>query len=328
VDRFSSRVARDVDRYLSGRREIVGHTVLPIVSGPSSKSLRRVDDVVRILDASGLGAGDRIVAVGGGTLLDLVGTAALVYRGRTPYLRVPTTLVGMIDAGIGLKVGVDVSQRKNLLGGYHPPLACLCDPAFLSTLPDRELRCGLAEATKIAMVVDRDLFELIERFHDHVLDRRDTTPVRQIIDGAIAAMLGELETNPYERDLRRRADFGHEFGHLLESASRFQLRHGEAVAIGMALSSQLGVLVGRQRAADHRRFVRLLTRIGLPTFHPLCEPARLWRWLREDVCAAKGGAPHLVVPTGIGSAGFVDSMDDLTPETVRLACSLLAGAGP
>ena len=137
-------------------------------------------------------------------------------------------------------------------------------------------------------------------------------------------MLGELSANPFETEVRRLPDFGHEFGHQLESASGYRLRHGEAVSVGMAVSAHLAVQAGRLAPADNARLVRLLRRAGLPVYDRRCDPELLWRWLGTDIALHKGGQPHLVVPTGIGTGGFIDSLDDLTPGMVRRACADLA----
>jgi 3-dehydroquinate synthetase len=318
VDAFSPGIVADV------RRRFARHTVVPVASSAHAKTLGQVGELLRRAQALDLGPDDRIVAVGGGMLMDLVGTMALLYQGETPYLRVPTTLVGLIDAGVGLKVGVDVNQRRNLLGGYQPPLASLCDTTFLRTLPPVEIRCGLAEAIKIAMVADGTLLDLLEQRHNALFEQPDGPVAEEIVRRSIAAMMRQLAGNPYEKDLRRLPDFGHEFGHLLETASGYALRHGEAVAIGMALAGHLGVQTGRLPSADYERMVRLLLRVGLPVHSPLCQPERLWRWLGGDISAHKGGLPHLVVPTGVGQGDFIDSMAELNPDLLRRACADLA----
>ncbi|GLH95280.1 3-dehydroquinate synthase family protein [Phytohabitans aurantiacus] len=315
VDAFSPDVVAGVRRYFHP------HAVVPVVSSAHTKTLGHAGELLATARALDLGPEDRIVAVGGGMLLDLVGTMALLYQGQTPYLRVPTTLVGLIDAGVGLKVGVDVNQRRNLLGGYRPPLACLCDTTFLRTLPRAEIRCGLAEAIKIAMVADGPLLDLLEEHYEDLFERPDGPVAEEIVRRSIAAMMRELAGNPYEKELRRLPDFGHEFGHLLETASGYALRHGEAVSIGMAFAGHLGVQTGRLPSAAYERMVRLLLRVGLPVYSPLCRPERLWRWLGSDISAHKGGRPHLVVPTGVGRGGFIDSMHELNPDLLRRACA-------
>lgn len=323
VDDFSDPVLRDVHDWCATHRyhgRLTHFRLLPLTSEPALKRRQQLELILAIAEVMRLGSADLIVGVGGGTVLDLVGTVALLRGGVTPYVRVPTTLVGMIDAGVGLKVGVDAVGRKNLLGGYHPPVACLCDPGFLRTLPRAELRCGLSEAIKIAAVTDDRLFSLMEAHHEELADGQVTPRTMGIISRAITAMLDELMSNPYEEEVCRLPDFGHEFGHALESASRYRLRHGEAVAIGMALSTRLAVEAGRLPDEDGARLLTQLTKVGLPVFDPLCTPDRLWRWLREDISTHKGGAPHLVVPTRIGSGGFIHRAEELTPAMIRAAC--------
>jgi 3-dehydroquinate synthetase len=257
--------------------------------------------------------------------MDVVGHAAALYLGGVRYVRIPTTLVGIIDAGVGLKVGVNYGARKNFLGAYYPPVACLCDGGLLDTLPPEEIRCGLSEAIKIAAVKDATLFGLLEACHRDVLRRARSAGVETVLTRSVAAMLEELEGNPYEHDLRRLPDFGHEFGHVLEGLSRYELRHGEAVAIGMALSSAIAHLEGLLPRRDLSRLLDLLLDVGLPIHHPLCDAEVLERKVLEDIVPHKSGRLHLVVPLGIGRGGYIDDVGDLSPGVLRDACALLEG---
>lgn len=323
VDAYNPDQLWRVQRLLIGYQRdgyVSRFTVMPAAATDRAKTMDQVIRVIHAAEGLGLGPHDRIVVIGGGTVMDVAGYAAYLYRGDTPYIRVPTTLVGMIDAGIGLKVGVNVNNQKNLMGAYHPPLACVCDMEFLSTLPADELRCGLAEAVKIAAVCDARLFELIEVHHRDVAARRDTESVREILDRSICAMLRQLEANPFEADLRRLPDFGHEFGHVLESLSGYRLRHGEAVAIGMGLSCCLAAAAGYLPRGDLERLLALLGEIGLTLHDPVCDPDVLWRKLREDVIPHKAGRLHLVVPRSIGVGAFIDSIDELDPQMLHEAC--------
>ncbi|TDC86145.1 iron-containing alcohol dehydrogenase [Micromonospora sp. KC606] len=327
VDPYAPDQVDRVHRLLSGCRNrgyLARFTVLPITATEHTKNLTQVATVLRVAEGLGLGGDDRLLVVGGGTLMDVVGYAAYLYRGDTPYIRVPTTLVGMVDAGVGLKVGVNLNGHKNLLGAYHPPLACLCDTAFLRTLAPAELRCGLAEVIKMAVVCDAELFALVERHHADVLAARDTPQVREILDRAIGAMLRQLSANPIEENLRRLPDFGHEFGHALESMSGYRLRHGEAVAIGMALSSYLAFRTGYLGRTDLDRLLALLRRTGLALWNPVCDPAALWRRLQGEVVPHKAGWLHLVVPRRIGVGDFIDSIDEISADLVADACAELA----
>ncbi|WP_422773023.1 3-dehydroquinate synthase family protein [Plantactinospora sp. WMMC1484] len=326
VDDYSPAVTAAVRDTLASRcrgGRLAGYTVLPLRSSPRGKTFDAAGRLLRRVHRLGLGPADRILAVGGGTVLDLVGYVAACHPGGTPYLRVPTTLVGLVDAGVGLKVGVDSDGRKNLLGAYHPPLACLCDAGFLETLPDAEFRCGLAEIVKIALVRDARLYALVEEHHAALRDPAAAPVLDEVLRRAVAAMLVELEENPWERRLRRLADFGHEFGHLLEERSGHRLRHGEAVAVGMALSCRLGVAAGRLPQGLADRAETLLRRIGLPTYDGCCDADELWRALHTHVLPQKGGELHLAVPVGIGIGGFVDSIDEIDATQLRRAWSAL-----
>jgi 2-epi-5-epi-valiolone synthase len=331
VDPYARDQRDRVERTLAGYRErglVERFAVMPVGATKRTKAMRPVTRVLRAADELGLGPGDRLIVIGGGTLMDIVGYAAYLYRHDTPYVRVPTTLVGMIDAGVGLKVGVNLNSHKSLLGAYHPPLACLCDVAFLRTLPPAELRCGLAEAIKMAVVCDAGLFDLIERHHHEILAASEAPVVREILHRSIVAMLHQLSANPLEEDLRRLPDFGHEFGHALESISGYRLRHGEAVAIGMALSCRLATATGHLPAADLDRILRLLTGVGLAVYDPACDPEVLWRRLHDEVVPHKAGRLHLVVPRRIGAGDFIDSIDEISLDLVRDACAYLSAWSP
>jgi 3-dehydroquinate synthetase len=326
VDPYAPDQLDRVHRLLAGYRErgyLARFTVVPVTPTERAKTMDQVARVLHTAEGLGLGGDDRLIAVGGGTVLDIVGYAAYLYRRDTPYIRIPTTLVGMIDAGIGLKVGVNVNSHKNLLGAYHPPLACVCDTALLRTLPAAELRCGLAEAIKMGAICDLRLFALIERHHRDALAAADTEGVHEILARSVSAMLQELSANPFEEELRRLPDFGHEFGHALESVSGYRLRHGEAVAIGMALSSYLAFRTGYLARADLDRLLALLHRVGLAVYDPVCDPDVLWRRLNDEVLPHKAGRLHLVVPGPIGTGNFIDSIDAMSVDLLRDACAEL-----
>lgn len=326
VDDYPHVPADRMRAYLEAERErgrLASYAVRRLPCTPATKTMDFVVRLLRELAAWRLGPRDRIVVVGGGAVMDVVGHAAFLYGGETPYIRVPTTLVGMIDAGVGLKVGVNLGDRKNMLGGYHPPLACLCDVGFLRTLPVEEVRCGLSEAIKMALVRDARLFELIEASAPELLCARPSAHLQEVLLRSISAMLHELESNPFEHELRRLPDFGHELGQVIEARSDYRLRHGEAVAIGMALSCHLAVATGRLARADMERILALFLALGLPIHDATCRPQPLWCSLREEVLPHKGGMLHLVVPTTIGTGGFIDSIDELTPAMLEDACDEL-----
>ena len=180
-----------------------------------------------------------IIAIGGGVLLDIVGIASNLYRRGVPYIRVPTTLVGLIDASIGIKTGVNFNNHKNRIGTYYPPLITYIDSTFLATLDSRQISNGLAEVLKIALIKDKALFNLLEKHCKELLSQKfqNYTFSQVILRKAIKNMLEELEPNLWESNLERLVDFGHTFSGILEIKSRNALLHGEAVSIDMALTS-------------------------------------------------------------------------------------------
>src|SRR5205823_4501971 len=158
--------------------------------------------------------------------------AASIYRRGTPYIRVPTTLVAMVDAGVGVKTGINYRGNRNRIGTYFSPLASFIDRSFLLSLPDRHLRCGMAEILKVGIARDPRLFDLIETWGAALLrDRLQSAEGEEVMRRAIDGMLAELEPNLWERSLERAMDLGHTFGPVLEASTRGDLLHGEAVAL-------------------------------------------------------------------------------------------------
>jgi 3-dehydroquinate synthetase len=326
VDAYGTGAVGDVRRLLDDYRTrglISEFAVWPERPSRRTKSLARTLAIVEQARRLGLGPQDRIVAVGGGTVMDTAGFAAALYQGMTPYIRVPTTLVGQVDAAVGFKVGVDALGRRNLVGAYHPPVAAVCDPGYLRTLPLAELRCGLSEMVKIAAIRDERLFERIEEGYGHVL-AADGPALPELIRGSIEAMVEDLVANPCETELRRLPDFGHEFGHMLETLSRSRLRHGEAVAVGMALSCRIGAELGVLSAVDADRILTLIQRIGLPVYDRCARPEDLRHGVLTDVIPHKDGALHLVVPSAIGSGGYVETPEAWDARLLEKVCRQLS----
>ncbi len=216
-----------------------------IADGEASKTLSTVEQLCRDWATFGLTRSDVVVAVGGGYVTDLVGFAAASYHRGVPVVHVPTTLLGMVDAAIGGKTGVNLPEGKNLVGAYWQPLAVLCDTDALRTLPARELRSGRGELAKYHFLTDTDLLALD-------LDERIAVAVR--IKAAVVA--GDEREDPSNRRGRAILNYGHTLAHALEIETAHELRHGEAVAIGLAYAAVLGRRLGRiddARVTEHRR---------------------------------------------------------------------------
>ncbi|MDT3399396.1 sedoheptulose 7-phosphate cyclase [Streptomyces sp. B1866] len=286
------------------------------------KTMESVFGVARAMDRFGI---DRrrepVIAVGGGVLLDVVGLACSLYRRSTPYVRVPTTLIGLVDAGVGAKTGVNFGPHKNRLGTYHPAEATLLDPAFLATLDRRHVANGMAEILKIGLVKDRRLFDLLDRHGERLLAERfaGSGPGEEVLARAVHGMLQELQPNLWEHRLERVVDYGHSFSPTLEMRALPELLHGEAVALDMALTTVVAWRRGLVDASRRDQVLDLMTRLGLPVWHPLCEPGVLAEALADTV-RHRDGRQRLPLPVGIGGAVFVD---DLTQREIDRAARLL-----
>jgi 3-dehydroquinate synthase len=313
VDRFYGDRLR---RYLSANVSVpVSHLVLAC-----SESRKGMEQVLAVCDRAAearLARRSQIVCVGGGVSLDLCGLAATLFRRGIRLVRVPTTLIGMIDAGIGVKNGINFGGSKSLLGAFSTPEACIIDPSFLATLPRRHLQCGLAESIKIATMCSPELFARLEDCADWLLREDVGLPyesAEELIQLSVYWTLEELKLNLFERnelfsgDYARKLDFGHTFSPYLEAASGHRLLHGEAVAIDMALAAEVAHSLGVLDDTSRSRIVSLLRRLDLPISYPDLNAAALFASL-ESIVRHRNGNLNLVLPSGIGSAVFLSRSD-------------------
>jgi 3-dehydroquinate synthase len=269
-----------------------------LAPGEASKTLATVERLLEAMIDAGIGRGDHVVAVGGGVVGDVAGFAAALLKRGCGWIAVPTSLLAQADSAVGGKTGVNARQGKNLIGAFHVPSLVLIDPDTLSTLPDAELRAGYAEVVKYALIGDAAFFAWCET-NGAALIAGDPNVRRQAIETCIRAKAALVAGD--ERDLvGRRAllNFGHSFGHAIEAETG--MRHGEAVAIGMAMALRLSVERGLCRPEDAERAIAHLRSVGLPTETDL-DPARLAARMAHD----KKGAV-LILSRGIGKA-FLDS---------------------
>ena len=251
-----------------------------------------------------------VVAVGGGVVLDVAGFAASIYRRGIRYLRIPTSLIGLVDAGLGIKQGVNFAEAKNTLGAFYPPIGAINDVSFLQTLPSCDISCGMAEIIKIALVRSAQLFELLERHGRELLESRFAHPASvaaRILRMSEILMLEELQPNLYETDLRRLVDFGHTFSPVIEIESGYRVAHGEAVAVDMLLSTAIAVDRGLCSENLFGRMVRLYEQVGLPLGFVPCSAQHLVRAL-ESARLHRGGNLNLVAPTSPGHAVFLQEV--------------------
>lgn len=263
-----------------------------------------------------------IIAIGGGVVMDIVGFAASIYRRGTPFYRVPTTLMGQIDAGIGIKTGVNFDLHKNRLGSYYPAALTVIDRRFLQTQDDRHIRNGISEIVKMALIKDKRLFDLLMRQASGLVQGRFVTNIseEEIFKRAIQGMLEELSGNLWEELLERSVDFGHTFSPILEMDALPELLHGEAVSIDMAISLALSFNRGLIGHDEFIKSIHLFERLGLPVTHQLCTPEYLMVGV-EDATRHRDGLLRLPLPAPIGSVQFIH---DISIEELSEALSILS----
>ncbi|MDD5439691.1 MAG: iron-containing alcohol dehydrogenase, partial [Candidatus Omnitrophica bacterium] len=281
-----------------------------IYRGKTSEENKSIDSVFEIIDKAMEDKRDRkavFVAVGGGTLTDVVGLAAQLYRRKIDYVRVPTTLLGIIDAAIGVKVGVNYRGHKNFIGAFYPPYAVVSDTSFLETLDSRQLSSGMGEMLKMAIVSDRDLFGDIERFGDKLIANIPFPEKDDIIRRAARGELRHIQHDFYEKNLRREVDFGHTFAHFIEDASGYALLHGEAVALDILITSHIAMTRGILRREVFDRIVRSAEALKLPFYHDSLTAEKMMEGV-ERAKAHKGGSLMMVMPKDIGKVMFTDDI--------------------
>lgn len=313
------------------REQLAGHGLevpLEILDcREETKTLDRVERLCRVAKGYGIGRQGVLVGLGGGVCTDIVTVAASWLRRGIGHIRLPTTLLGQIDAAIGIKGAVNFSGKKNYLGCFYPPQAVLVDPSFLLTLDRTHLSAGFAEIIKIAAVCDRELFDLVEAHAGHLLDTAFAEPRREgreILWRAAARLLDELAPNVYEdRSYRRLADFGHVFSPLLEVASGFSISHGQAVGIDIALTSLIAVELGWLDDESCDRILATLARAGCPTHSELLT-AELCAEAMAEATRHRGGCLNMVVPVAIGAARFVTRCEELPSGVCRAALARLS----
>ena len=289
-----------------------GKTVKALVlpAGEQEKTLARFGEVMTALAALGASRDATVVALGGGVVGDLAGFAAACWMRGVRFLQLPTTLLAMVDSSVGGKTAVDLPQGKNLVGAFHQPSAVLADTTTLDTLPDRELRAGLAEVVKYGAIADAAFFEWLEANAEALLDR-DPDALAEAIAVSCAHKAGIVARDETEQGERMLLNFGHTFGHAIETEQGYGgLLHGEAIAVGMVLAARLSSDLGRAPWSDTARLAALLERLGLPVALPagLSGDALLAR-MRLDKKAVSG-ALRLILWSGLGHAEVVTDVPD------------------
>jgi 3-dehydroquinate synthetase/predicted NBD/HSP70 family sugar kinase len=292
-----------------GPGELALETLLLEVDEPT-KAMPAVQTVIDAFDRFGLlRRSEPVLAIGGGSLLDVVGFAASIYRRGVPYVKLPTTLLAMVDAAIGVKTGINHNGAKSRLGSYYHPSAVLIDPMFLRTLDLRQYRSGLAEVAKVALVADPQLLDLLDSASSELAVASADEPLEaEVIERSVTAMLDELIGNLREDRLERLVDIGHAFSPAIEIRLDPPPLHGESVAIDLALTVVLSERRGLLDPTSAERILRVLTSLGLPITHPDVDLDLLWDGL-ADTRRHRDGMQRIPLLREVGDAVFVNDVD-------------------
>jgi 3-dehydroquinate synthase len=304
-------------------------TIFALTIREKEKSLATLERIVDAFGDFGLLRSEPVLVVGGGLTTDVAGFACASFRRATNYVRIPTTLIGLIDASVAIKVAVNHRDYKNRLGAFHASQEVLLDFSFLRTLPLDQVRNGIAEVLKIAIVANRDIFELLDEHAEALLKHRfgfsdDTDELRavghQITYDAIDTML-ELEVpNLWELELDRVIAYGHTWSPTLELAPTVPFFHGHAISVDMAYSATLAAERGYISTEDRDRILSLFSRCGLTIYSPLLTPEILQRGT-DSIVQTRNGLLRAAMPAPIGDCTFVN---DLTLEEMETGLELHA----
>jgi 3-dehydroquinate synthase len=277
-----------------------------IASGEEHKTVDTVMSLWRAALQAGLDRKSTFLSLGGGVVSDLTGFAAATFMRGCSWAALPTTLLSMADASIGGKTGFDLPEGKNLAGAFFPPRLVLADPQVLDTLPQRELRGGMAEVLKHGVIADPVLFNLCAQGEAGLAEN-----LPEVVRRAVAVKVQVIEQDPYEHGIRAALNFGHTVGHAVELVSAYSLQHGEAVAIGMAAETKLAEKLGMAQAGLVQHITDALIGLGLPVDIPAgFNQQELVNAMRMDKKKA-GGVVRFALPVKIGEVQPGVEVDDL-----------------
>ena len=250
---------------------------------------------------------DAIVAVGGGAVTDLAGFVAATWLRGIKVVHLPTSLLGMVDAAVGGKTGINTAEGKNLVGAFHPPAGVLVDLDALGTLPRNELLSGMAEVVKCGFIADPAILDLVEANPEAVADGASDV-VRELVERAIAVKADVVSSDLREAGRREFLNYGHTLAHSIELAERYSWRHGAAVSVGLVFAAELGRMVGRLDDATADRHKEILTSLGLPVTYRKDRWSALLDGMRRDK-KSRGDLLRFVVLDGLAKPSMLEVPD-------------------
>ncbi len=275
----------------------------PLITMPDGEQYKNLDTVAQLyadLVATGADRHTTVIALGGGVVGDTAGFVAATYMRGVRLVQIPTTLLAMVDSSVGGKVGVDLPQGKNLVGAFKQPAAVLIDPEVLSTLPDEQWRCGMAEIIKHGLIADQTLLDT----GLHCLER-----AAELVRRAVQVKVDIVEADPYEQNIRAHLNLGHTFGHAIEQVTGYAWLHGEAVGVGLLAAAKLSHRLGLCDAALIEKVEGILRHTGLPVRLDKLGPEALYRAMRTDK-KWRDGISRFVVLRDVGDVVIVEGVEE------------------
>ncbi len=303
---------------LRGPLQTAGFSIhtLPIPAGEAHKRLPTVERLCEELAAHGADRDALLIALGGGVIGDITGFVAAVYMRGVRFVQVPTTLLAQVDSSVGGKTGVNLGAGKNLVGSFHQPVAVFADIDTLRTLPARELRAGLQESVKAAIIRDAELFSYMERHADAIL-AGDARHLQHVVEASVRIKADVVARDERESGLRAILNFGHTLGHALEAATGYtQLLHGEAIGCGMLAALRLAVARGALDLREADRMGALVRRYGPESYLSYQATAERLVELTASDKKMRSGTLSFILPLGIGR---VEIVKDVTRDELLKA---------
>jgi len=273
---------------------------IEVIELPDGEEYKTMESILTILERLFEAKFDRkstLIALGGGVIGDMTGFAASIYQRGINFIQVPTTLLAQVDASVGGKTGVNNKYGKNLIGAFYQPKAVYIDPSFLETLPKREFAAGVAEAIKMAVMFDKEMFDFIKQ---NPLSKQDN--LVEMIAKSVQLKADVVNLDEKESGIRAVLNYGHTFGHVVENLTNYkEYLHGEAVAIGMVMANELAVLLGLLSQKEAEEIKELLEKNSLPTTFAIDDVEEFYEHFYLDKKSAKGEIAFILPNGKIGT---------------------------
>lgn len=305
----TSTVGRLADELRASLQEHYDQVLLAEV--PDAESAKRVEVAAfcwQILGQADFTRTDAIIGLGGGAVTDLAGFVAATWLRGVTLIHIPTTVLGMVDASVGGKTGINTAEGKNLVGSFYAPHGVVCDIEVLQTLSENEIRAGFAEVAKYGFIAEPEILDIIEADLARAIDP-STTEFRRLVELSIGVKARVVSEDFREGGLREILNYGHTLGHAVEHAERYQWRHGVAISIGMVYAAELGRMAGQLSDAVVDRHRRVLSLLGLPITYPADRWPTLLATMQRDK-KARAGMLRFIVLDDIAKPRVLAGADD------------------